>query len=253
MEEEGRASVRLPAPSDVFATFVSLGGDTWGFELEGMGYVPSELAFRNEGQGVGELMHVLLRNCGQLAVARDAQGGVLLHRFAKWCVGEQSRLDALDEKEKEGCGDRMLCVLEAVLEHAPLSAACVDAAGATPLHYMAEVSCSWLWGCVHVLLRHRPSSAWQKNRQQDTPLHLAVRFENNNLARTLVQRKDTVICKLFFDGKGNYATDLAMGKQMRRILLNTLHSQAEPVAMAVQSCLLMLLLLLVVVGYAEGG
>ena len=49
-------------------------------------------------------------------------------------------------------------ILESILEFAPVSAGMVDHLNATPLHYMSEFSCSWLLGCVQLLVRVRPAS-----------------------------------------------------------------------------------------------
>jgi hypothetical protein len=146
--------VKIEAPSDVCLVFVRRERQ-WSYSVEGIETLPSELLLSNCSSGSAEALKCLLQCCPGLAFVEDSMGGMLVHRFARRCVMMQSELDNLSEKDKHDKGQHMLRVLEDILDHAPASVEHLDMHMATPLHVIAEASCSWLSDVLQLMIRAR--------------------------------------------------------------------------------------------------
>jgi hypothetical protein len=146
--------VIVEAPSDVCFVFVRR-GRRWSYTVEGIETLPSELLLSNCSSGSAEALKCLLQCCPALAFVEDRMRGMLVHRLARRCVMMQSELDSLPEKDKHDKGQHMLRMLENILESAPATVEHLDMHMATPLHVIAETSCSWLSDVVQLMIRAR--------------------------------------------------------------------------------------------------
>jgi len=214
----------MSAPVDLVLQFCSCSTrGQWKVTRSRVSEFPTELALKNEGPCSGEMLTCLLSSKPSLALIRDDAGGRLLHRLVASFVERQSLYHEHGSFESEGADIGCACLSQLLgcLSCVPSLATFTDVRGATPLHLFSKLSLSYLRDTVNVLMRHRPESAWQGDIDGNTPLHLAVAADNYNVTHVLISRSDVERANLIANTLGQYPSDLATTRQMRRLLVSS--------------------------------